>query len=140
MTPFRPRPAPVLGRVAASLIVLTACGGQQPEPAAEPASQTDSVIVAATPEEVQAELEILGYEITDLEAWIAARPPGASVSGGDPAALLGQAARARAAAEQLAANGDHVTAAESLSAAMRHVEQVKRSLGLAEELGEEIVD
>lgn len=122
-------------------LALAACGGQQPDPAAEPEAPPDSLIVAATPDEIQAELEILGYEIADLEAWIASRPAvGTPPAGEDPAELLSQATAARAEAERLAAEGDHEAAAESLSAGMRHVEQVKRALGLAEEWGEEIVD
>ena len=129
--------------MALASILAAACGGVPEErvavPASEPAAIPDTVpLVAADDEEIRMELENLGYEIADLEAYLEAVPAGrAATADADPKELLAQARTARDAAEGLGADGDLAAAAESLSAAMIHVEQVKRALALAEEWGEE---
>jgi hypothetical protein len=136
-----------MGRAAACAalgpILAAACGGVPEErvavPSPEPAPTADTVpLVAADDEEIRMELENLGYEVADLEAYLETVPAERAVTAdADPEEFLAWARRARDAAEGLAADGDLVVAAESLSAAMIHVEQVKRALSLAEEWGEE---
>ena len=140
---LRRRNGPARGLAAAAAALLLACGGGA-DPAADATLSGGSgggaaPLVQATPEDVAAEIEILGYEIGDLQSYLASRPA-SPAAGPDPAPFLAQAARARDEAERLAASGEHEAAAESLSAAMRHIEEVKRALGLAEEWGEELAE
>jgi hypothetical protein len=135
-----------IGRTAAwaalgSLLVL-ACAGEPDERVTVPAETVPAdtaPLVTADAEEIRVELENLVYEIDDLEAYLAAMPPDrAPAADADPRALLDHARTAHEAAAGLSMSGDLAAAAESLSAGMVHVEQVKRALGLAEEWGEEV--
>lgn len=134
-----------VGRAAAwaalSLLAI-ACAGEPEERVAVPAETAPAdtaPLVAADEEEIRMELENLGYEIADLEAYLAALPAErAPAVDADPQTLLVHARVAHEAAGELSMSGDLAAAAESLSAAMLHVEQVKRALGLAEEWGEEV--
>ena len=122
-------------------LVAAACAGESPEPTPRIAPEVDS-LARATDEEIRLELETLGHEIADLEAYLgsgAARPDGASglASGADPDTLLERARRARDVASRRASQGNLEDAADSLTAAAAHLEQVKRALALAEEWGEE---
>ncbi len=131
-----------LRRVRRALVctaIVAGCGGGADEPASEP-PVSESVEVS-TPEEIRMEIEVLGYEIADLEAYLSAPSDGGPPrSGPDTAAHLSQAARAREAALFHLERGEDAAAADSVTAAAAHVEQVKRGLSLAEEWGEEIPD
>jgi hypothetical protein len=140
---------PTAGRMPCALrlpvawaLVAAACGGVEPQdPTPRIAPEADSLALP-TAEEIQLELETLGHEIADLEAY-AGEPPPPDVATGlapgtDPGTLLQRARQAREAAERLASEGDLEAAVDSLTASAAHVEQVKRALGLAEEWGEEL--
>lgn len=121
-------------RVALLCAFLAACGGESPR-GSTPAPEVDSLSFE-TAEQIQMEIEILDNEIADLRTVLAQDAPAARVAAAiDPALLLEQAAIARRAAEAAMLGGDLSTASDSLVAASRHVEEVKRSLGLAEEWG-----
>jgi len=140
------RVRPEIGRAAAwaalGSLLAVACAGEPDERVAVPAETAPAdtaPLVPADDEEIRVELENLGYEIADLESYLAALPPErAPAADADPQALLAHARTAHEAAAGLSTSGDLAAAAESLSAAMVHVEQVKRALGLAEEWGEEV--
>lgn len=122
------------------VLVTAACGGGEPaDPTPRLAPEVDS-LARPTAEEIQLELETLGHEIADLEAYAGEPPPPdvptGFVPGTDPGFLLERARQAREAAERLAARGELEAAADSLTASAAHVEQIKRTLGLAEEWGE----
>lgn len=121
--------------------LLAGCGdpGGEPEgagPEPVPAAEVESLSFS-TGEEIRAEIEMLGYEIGDLEAYLAGAPP---APGADPEVPLARARAAHAAAAELLAAGDTAASVDSLEAVHARVEEVKRSLALAEEWGEEIVD
>lgn len=131
-----------LALTGAALLSLIACGGEERQTGARQlaptvdttAREVDSLVLESD-EEVRAELEVLGYEIADIEALIesgAARVP----SGGDPREALAMARQAGEAAERHLARGERELAIDSLEVAAGHVERVKRALGLAEEWGE----
>lgn len=130
-----------LGRIVALAGVVAACAGSNGEPGdSAPADATPPAVdslALSTADEIRAEIEMLGYEIGDLEAYLDANPPPEGV---DPAAPLARARAAHAAASSLLAAGDTTTAVDSLEAVHSWVEEVKRSLALAEEWGEEIPD
>lgn len=117
------------------LALTVACGGPDPgtpAPAVEAAADTADALSLTSAEEIRAEIEMLGYEIGDLEAFVASAP-----AAGEPLA----AARAgREAAETLLAAGDTAAAVDTLVAVHGRVEAVKRALGLAEEWGEEMAE
>ncbi len=118
-------------------LLLLGCGGppgETPDPA-QPPTPVDSLSLT-TPEEIQAEVEVLGYEIADLEAFVQAAPEPHE----EQRALLASARSAREAVGPLVAAGDTAAAIDSLEAVHGRVEDVKRSLGLAEEWGEEFED
>ncbi|MFN2420471.1 MAG: hypothetical protein ABR527_03730, partial [Gemmatimonadota bacterium] len=110
------------------VLVAAACGGGEPAvPTPRLAPEVDS-LARPTAEEIQLELETLGHEIADLEAYAGEPPPPATgfVPGTDPGSLLERARQAREAAERLAARGELEAAADSLTASAAHVEQIKR--------------
>ncbi|HUP19592.1 MAG TPA: hypothetical protein VM778_06535 [Gemmatimonadota bacterium] len=134
------RPVPLA--VTASVVgLLAACA----DPGAEPGAVDSTSTVAAeveslslsTADEIRAEIEMLGYEIGDLEMYLASAPRSTEA---DPAVPLAQARAAHAAASQLLTAGDTAASVDSLEAVHARVEEVKRSLALAEEWGEEIED
>lgn len=133
--PSRPRGGAPLS-VALVWCVLAACAGEPERPLERPAAEVESLTRSA-PEEIRYELENLGHEIGDLESLLAS---GAvrSEPGADPAARLTRARSAYHGALDAIAASDPDRAADSLEVASGEVEEVKRSLGLAEEWGEPI--
>lgn len=120
--------------VAFACLAVAACGGEPERPIERPAAEVESLTRAA-PEEIRYELENLSHEIDDLEtileSGVARAEPGA-----DPAARLTRARAAYHGALDAIAASDPDRAADSLEVASGEVEEVKRSLGLAEEWGE----
>jgi hypothetical protein len=112
--------------------------GPEPEEAAQPAPAAEvEPLSFSTAEEIRAEIEMLGYEIGDLEAYLTGASPPPDV---DPAVPLARARAAHTAAAELLAAGDTAASVDSLEAVHARVEEVKRGLALAEEWGEEIAD
>lgn len=112
---------------------------ESPPPAALPAPAAEPFPLEG-PGEIAAEVEILGHEIDDLEAWLTEPPTQPPADGGEARALLAAARTAREGAIGALAAGDTAAALDSLAGTAARIEAVKRTLGLAEEWGVEVED
>ncbi|MFN2384305.1 MAG: hypothetical protein ABR559_08600 [Gemmatimonadota bacterium] len=127
----------------AALLIWTAavaCGGAQTaDEAVSQSAPPPHAPVVATAAEVQAEIEMLGYEIHDLAAILQAGIPRAAVPSDEPEPedVLAAARSAHAEAVRAFERQAYPVAAESLASASAQVEHFKRLLGLAEEWGVE---
>ncbi|HUP01784.1 MAG TPA: hypothetical protein VM737_09745 [Gemmatimonadota bacterium] len=118
------------------LWLAVVCADEPADPIPFPAPEIDS-LARTTPEEVQAELEMLGFEITDLAIYLEANPRRAFADSIDPRLVLTSAEGALAATRVALQAHDTTAAVDSLSIAAGRIERVKRLLGVAEELGVE---
>lgn len=126
----------------AGLALLLACNGQSGNgnaPSADAPSAAAEGIAFGSVEEMEFELETLDHEIRELEEYLAANPgwTPSDPADPDPRAVLDAARSTREAAKSALAAADTASAADSLRAASARIEQVKRLLGVAEEMGVE---